>query len=313
MEQRPQNPQQKRMSRVEKRRRQRVRFILFSCAFVFALSGAITAIIEVPKMITQVAQSESAAAASSAPPQTAPEAERFGPILQTEFTYTAPTAALLALPENGRVDTTYFDNAILIGDSLTAGMRDYASGVQNATNAGYVGVGPRQLMSGTVKNRDGVQVKAIDEILAAGAKKVYILLGTNTLSSLQDDSLIKYYSDFLDYLSPQMPADTVYYLQAIPPVTAEKSASDGDYNNTRIQGINERIAQLAYKRNWHFVDLHAALADESGNLRGELVSGNDGIHLNMAGYTAWTEYLITHTAYSKDSPYIASSPYKAVA
>ena len=75
-----------------------------------------------------------------------------------------------------------------------------------------MGVGPKELMQGTVSNINGEQVSAIDEILAANAGKVYILLGTNSLQNLTDEAFIKYYNDFLDYLLPQLPAETVYYI-----------------------------------------------------------------------------------------------------
>ena len=311
--------QEMRARQAKRRRQQRIQFFALSAVVILLLSGVITAVIELPgKLAAQRSAAQSAASGSAStgetPPATgdgttAPENfGTFGPVMPETRTYQKPSVAMLSLPANGRVDMAYFSDALFIGDSLTQGFQVYPSGIKNAKYAAYIGVGPKQLMSGTVTNLNGDVVTAIDEILAAAPKKVYLLLGTNALSSLEDEALIKYYSDFMDFLMPQLPADTVYYVQAIPPVTAEKSA-DPQYANTRITALNENLAQLAYNHNMHFLNLYAALADGESNLRGELVAGSDGVHLNAAGYEIWKEFLVTHTAYSKTSPYIAGSPY----
>ncbi len=315
--QRPLTPREKQALRLKKRRRQKRMMLLFSAAFILITTTIITAIIEIPaKIKSSKVESEAASQLASEQQQqaqtdttTQAALGEFGPVQLTEWTYQQPTADIMRQPENGRVDTSYFDDALFIGDSITQGFQVYASGIQNAHYAAYIGAGPKQLISGTVTNINGEVVTAIDEILAANAKKVYILLGTNNLSSLNDEALLKYYDDFLDFLQPQLGEDVVYYIQSIPPVTAEKSAGDTNYSNDRIKSLNESLAKMTYERGWHYIDLYGALSGEDGALRGELVAGSEGIHLNSSGYEVWKEYLITHTAYSSTSPYIAGSPY----
>ncbi|MEG2393748.1 MAG: GDSL-type esterase/lipase family protein [Ruthenibacterium sp.] len=301
-----------RYRRQQQRRRTQLRFFALSFVAILLLAGVITAIIELPGKI-KTAQTQSASQSStdsaSTGENTAQITGAIGPELQAVSAYAAPTAAMLTMPANGRVDMEYFSDALFIGDSLTQGFQMYASGISSAHYAAYVGAGPKQMMEGTVINLNGDTVTAIDEILAAAPKKVYLLLGTNALSSLDDEALLKYYDDFMSYLAPKLPADTVYYVQGIPPVTAEKSEGDTNYANTRIQALDEQLSQLSYKHGWHYLDLYGALADENGNLRAEIVEGSDGVHLNGAGYEMWKEYLVTHTAYSSASPYIEGSPY----
>lgn len=91
-------------------------------------------------------------------------------------------------------------------------------------------------------------------ILAAAPKKVYILLGTNSMATLTDEAFLKYYNDFLDFLLPQLPQDTVYYIQGIPPVSAEKMAGDENFSVERIRGLNENLAKIAYDRDLHYLD-----------------------------------------------------------
>lgn len=303
-----------RYRREQQRRKARMRFFAMSFVAILILAGIITAIIEprdktTPGTATSTSTAQSGGQVGDTPLPPAEVTGTLGPARQEEITYKVPTAAMLTLPANGRVDMDYFSDAIFIGDSLTQGFQVYASGISNAHYAAYVGVGPKQIMEGTVTNLDGQSVAAIDEILAASPKKVYLLLGTNTLSNLEDEAYLKYYADLMTFLESKLPADTIYYVQAMPPVTAEKQERDEKYANSRIQALNEQLARLAFEHDWNFINLYSALADEAGNLRAEIVEGSDGVHLNGSGYEMWKEYLVTHTLYHAASPYIAGSPY----
>lgn len=281
-------------------------FFASAAVVILSLAWVITTLIELPARRAEAASLAASGAGNTAVDTPQPGAG-IGPVFAEGAAYTPPSAALLALPEAGRVDMRYFDDALFIGDSLTRGFQEYASGIPGAKYAAYIGVGPRQFMEGLVQNRAGEQVAAIDEILAAAPKKVYLLLGTNSMATLSDEAFLKYYEEFLDYLTPQLPADTVYYLQAIPPVTAAKMESDENFSAERIRGLNESLAKLAYKKGMYFLDLFSALADETGALRADIASGE--IHLNDSGYSLWREFLITHTAYRKENPYLPGSPY----
>lgn len=303
-------------------------FFTISFAFILLVSWPISAVIDhfstkdasVPPESASSAQSgteeqtpdssaQSADSSAQSAGGSAQAAGTYGPVKSEEMTYTVPTAAMLALPENGRVDMAYFDDALFIGDSLTQGILTYqAATFENASYAAYLGVGPKELISGTVTSINGESVTAMDEIRAANASKVYILLGTNSLVSYDDETLLHYYDEFLTLLETELPADTTFYVQGIPPFSASKSAEGEQYSNERIRNLNEQIALLAYAHGWHYLDLYGALSDDNGDQRAEYGT-SDGIHLNETGYVAWREYLITHTAYDKDSPYIAGSPY----
>ena len=259
--------------------------MFFACVAVviLSLSWVITTLIELPAeraaASSLAALSASQAASSQADGSVAQTGEAvLGPVQQTDASYTQPSASLVALPEAGRVDMSYFDDALFIGDSLTRGFQEYSSGIPNAKYAAYLGAGPKQFMEGLVENISGQQVAAIDEILAAAPKKVYILLGTNSMATLTDEAFLKYYNDFLDFLLPQLPQDTVYYIQGIPPVSVEKMAGDENFSVERIRGLNESLAKIAYDRDLHYLDLFSALADENGALRADIASGS--IHLN---------------------------------
>ena len=293
-------------------------FVAANCAVILLLAGVITLFIEQPWKTAGLPAPGSAASGSGSEDgaQSAAQGQQggtsetqpagIGPVQQAQGALPAISASTLALAENGRVDMSYFDDVLFIGDSLTQGFQVYTSGISNASYAAYIGAGPRTFIEGTVTNIDGETVKPIDEILAASPKKVYILLGTNAMETLTDEAFLEYYARFLEFLVPQLPEDTVYYIEAIPPVTQAKAA-DENFTLERIRGVNEKLALLAYQHGMHYLDLYGALCGEDGYLKAEYAA-DDGMHLNNEGYSAWREMLITHTAYSAENPYLPGSP-----
>lgn len=289
----------------------------FTGAFVviLLLSGVITAIIEAPEKIA-AAQSLSASAAAAESAALAEQlanqvmvGEEVGPVFQADWKMRAVSSDWVRLPENGRVDMSYFNDALFVGDSLTQGFTTYTSnGFENAKFAAYIGAGPKTFIDGTVLKDTGETIRPLDEVVAAGAKKVYILLGTNSLETMSDEGFLQYYAQMLDLFQQSLPADTIFYLQSIPPATAEKIAGSEKFALERVKGLNEQIAKMAYDRGFYFLDLYAALADETGVLNAAYSAG-DGLHLNAEGYGAWREYLITHTAYRPGVLYVPGSPY----
>lgn len=293
--------------------------LFFGSAFVMILllSGVITYLLETPARLAE-AKSESAAQAASES-RALEEAmrgqtlagENVGPVMQSKPEMVKIDAQRVKLPENGRVDMSYFDDVVFIGDSLTQGFLTYTNyGFPLASFAAYKGAGPRTFIEGTITNESGEKMRPIDQILEANAGKYYIQLGGNALENSTDEAFLKYYNDFLDFLLPQLPPNAVCYLQSILPVS-ENRAKNEKFSLERIQRLNDQIAQMAYQRGIHYLDVYEALSNEAGALR-EDVRAEDGLHLNAQGYAVWREYLITHTAYQAQAPYLPGSPFSSV-
>lgn len=88
-------------------------------------------------------------------------------------------------PTCGQVDLSYFSDAAFLGDSLTVGFSDYQINLSGALICGYTGVGPDAIVNrAAVKSPTRGQEVALDVLAAAQPKKLYILLGTNTLTTL---------------------------------------------------------------------------------------------------------------------------------
>ena len=218
---------------------------------------------------------------------------------RTGSTETALDFRMAALPESSTpVDKSWFSQVSFVGDSLTQGMQMYDTGLPNARFCAYKGVGPNAFVNGsTCKRADGGTEIPLDALTAQQPKAVYILLGTNVLNRDTDyTSFLTYYRLMLDMISQTLP-DAKIYVQSITPVRPEVStkANHEGLTRDRLCRINNELAAIALEKNCYFLNLWEVLADENGNLI-ESYAQPDGYHLKPEGYTAWVEYLCSHTA-----------------
>jgi len=191
------------------------------------------------------------------------------------------------------VGEEYFADAVFAGDSLTDGFRIYDVG-QHFQVISYVGLSPGTALKQPVyKTAEGATLAMADAINYIGARKAYILLGTNGLNWTSPENLISGYFDLVDQLIATNP-DTYIILQSIPPVTAATAASRTSYNRERVEHYNNLIKELAEEKGIYFLDVYSAFAGEDGYLPTS-IAASDGIHMTPNGYRIWFEYITTHT------------------
>ena len=226
---------------------------------------------------------------------------------------TAMDFRLAALAESPAVDRSYFNDACFLGDSLTVGFSDYQINLSGALICGYTGVGPDAIVNrAAVKSPTRGQEVALDVLAAAQPKKLYILLGTNTLTTLgAADRFLAYYGQMLDELRQTLGEDCIIYVQSIPPVRPAAAEKKPGLASDVLRSVNEQLAQLAASKGCVYLDLWETLADGEGNLK-EMIAAPDGVHLSAGnGYGAWVTYLRNHAKYSASNPWIMGSAYSA--
>ena len=240
--------------------------------------------------------------------------ETFGPARQSAGAYTikAYDASVIRQPSCGQVDLSYFSDAAFLGDSLTVGFSDYQINLGGALICGYTGVGPDAIVNrSAVKSSVRGSEVAMDVLTAAQPKKLYILLGTNTLTTLgAADRFLAYYGQMLDQLRQALPG-CVIYVQSIPPVRPQAAAEKPGLASDVLRSVNEQLAKLAADKGCVYLDLWETFADENGNLK-EMLAAPDGVHFSAGnGYGAWVTYLRNHAKYSANNPWIMGSAYSA--
>lgn len=174
-------------------------------------------------------------------------------------------------------------------------MQLYDTGLPNAYFCAYKGVGPNAVVNNTTCRRaDGEKEVPMEALASQQPRALYILLGTNVLTTDSDyTSFLTYYRLMLDMISQALP-NTKIYVQSITPVRPEVSKKSPGLYKERLCEINDALSAIALEKGCTFLNLWEALADENGDLIEEYAQP-DGYHLLPAGYDAWVDYLCTHT------------------
>jgi len=145
----------------------------------------------------------------------------------------------------------------------------------------------------------GIRATTTAELLAAmdvcifdlAPSKVFINIGTNDVGfGVPEATFLANYDEILHQIKEQLP-NTQVFVMAYYPVnaTADFGESDVEHNslferrnNEVLQSESAKVAQLAKKYGYSFIDVNDGLTDADGNLRKELTF--DGGHLLPAGY-----------------------------
>lgn len=199
--------------------------------------------------------------------------------------------------ESDMAPSSYFDDALFIGDSITTGIELYDV-MSNAQVIAFTGINPQTYFTREVIELEDGSTVTMEEAVrrADNPGKIYVMMGSNGVAFLDIDTFTDYYGQMLDSIMEAQP-DADIYVQSITPVTATLSASQPAESNEKINEYNARINQLAGERGLYFVDVNKALADETGALP-EDASPADGMHFTSAYYQKWLDYLRKHTAES---------------
>lgn len=192
-------------------------------------------------------------------------------------------------------DDGFFANAIFLGDSLTVGLKKYAtnngifSGAQFVARISY-NLEHALREDGFEMHPEifGVLIQPQKAILASGAQKVFIMMGTNDI--LRDlDAAVADYKTLIDRIQSLCPKVTIF-VQSIPPMCAAKETYT--MSNARIDTFNSKVRAMASSVGVTYIDITGALKDSAGALPAAMSS--DGyVHLSDAGYAAWVSALRT--------------------
>ena len=218
-----------------------------------------------------------------------------------------PELSMVQVMENGRVDISYFDDVLFLGDSLADGFKVYNSSLElKDSKAAYLtqrSMSPRSFLRPGVHVDAGagpVDVWAVIEQVQPG--KMYLTLGTNALMSMSPEDFIVTYYQLVDKIRRTSP-NTQIYVTTITPVAAWKSQKEARLSFDRIYQANQLIAKMCVEENLALINLYDVLKSSSGYLR-EDIAASDGIHLSPSGYREWLDYLITHTVYNPNNKYV---------
>lgn len=173
---------------------------------------------------------------------------------------------------------------VFIGDSITDGcaLDNYYSDLSLATyNRGIGG----DVTSGVLDRLDS-------SVFALEPSKVVLMIGINDINGGRSiNYVLENYEKILKLISEELP-DTEVYCMSILPLNEqleEYTVINVESSTEKILEINSRIEELVARYGYEFVNLYPLFDNGSNRLYKEM--SPDGIHLNHAGYTVWSQKL----------------------
>ncbi len=211
--------------------------------------------------------------------------------------------AKLCLAQTTEVDYDYFTDAVFLGDSLTLGLRNYATKKRKTnpdflSNAGFIAVGSYGVYEALKTPSEttihalygGVQTQPQDILAAMGAKTVFISLGLNDVGIFSMKDHLTHYATLILRIQMTCPGIKIVIMSTTPlTVEGEKK----HLYNYKIDTYNQAVIALAEKYNCYYADIASVLKDEEGYLADELSSDNY-CHLENEAYDKIIYYLRTH-------------------
>ena len=186
-----------------------------------------------------------------------------------------------------KVDKSYFDDALFIGDSRIEGLALY-SGLDNAQFAYMEGLTTFGLMSEKIAANG---TATLTDLLGSQTfKKIYIMLGINE-AGYNTDSYVSSYMDAVSQIQALQP-NAVIFMMGCMHVSSDYSDTHDIVNNDNIDEKNGAIAAYADGIKLFYLDMNTVVDDGKGGLIKDYTW--DDIHLQAQYYSVWEDYLYSH-------------------
>lgn len=137
------------------------------------------------------------------------------------------------------------------------------------------------------------------QIFDLAPSKIFINIGTNDIGfGVPEEELLANEREIFRQIAQRLPGCETYALRYYPINTVDFRNDEDERtlfatrSNAAFQAASDKIEVLTREFGFHFIDVNAGLADESGNLRKELTF--DGAHLNPDGYRVVLANLAPH-------------------
>lgn len=225
-----------------------------------------------------------------ASPTPIPTTEDAGEVAESEENeVTAPEPTLVpVMSEIVDIDVLeYFDNTLFIGDSRTAGLRQFGY-FETADFFATPGLSVYSIPQTKVDVEGYEKIKLEELLVEKEYDRIYVMLGMNELG-YRFPQTVERYRDFIEDLQDQEPCAQLI-LCANLHVTSTRSNNDKFFNNANINKMNEEIRILAEEKELIFLDINELFDNEAGELSKEVAS--DDSHVTVENYIRWCDWIV---------------------
>lgn len=200
-------------------------------------------------------------------------------------------------PSEQIVDSSFFDDAVFVGDSQGLALYTFAAGNGQLGKAKFLARNSYSLYSAATNTMymtlRGEEYKLETAIAYTGAKKVFIMLGMNDVGNFETDKIMENYQRVLDRIRKKNP-DVDIYIQSI--FYAWTGGETKRVNNQAIGDFNSRLPAFAEENNCVFIDIASWLVDSTGGTA-TAFSSDKYVHINADGMQVWIDALKACTDY----------------
>ena len=229
------------------------------------------------KIVTTSATTAATTTETTLPETTAVATEpKPAPTDSPKTSETAPQAKPTAPTD---FDTSFFDDALFIGDSITTGLYLYGYLDESLVYA-KLGLAPSTALESEI---DGVTINS--KIKANNPKKIYIMLGTNSVGYSDGNYLANCMGELVQHISQNTKAKVTYY-------------AESDYDNalttSAINEYNTALKSVIKGTKAKFLDFHSVLTAPDGYYYEEYHE-MDGIHFMGSTYQVMLSFLEKHS------------------
>lgn len=185
-------------------------------------------------------------------------------------------------------DKEYFSSSLFIGDSISTGLSLYGFLDQDNVFA-QQGLAPSTALDAEI---DGVTLS--DKIAAFKPKKIFVMLGTNSVGYADNETLAASMNELVEKISGLTKAKI--YVISIPPITPEAEQSDeNELTKKDIDDYNAKLKTAVSGSGASFIDLNSVLSNSDGYFD-EDYAEMDGIHFMGTTYEVMLSYLQKHSS-----------------
>ena len=214
----------------------------------------------------------------------------------------------LGIDLSERVEDSYFDDAVFIGDSVTIKLKHYVIDSQNAGGSvlgkckfltmGSMGSGnalEKVTQDSIHPSYQGQKMRLEDAVAAMGAKKVYIMLGMNDVALYGVQGAAENLMTLVSLIREKAPKALIFIQTATPRI---RSVNKKPGNKALFEYDLEvyRLYREMKMPGVYLLDVAWVMRDQDGYLPDLYCSDPEdmGLHFSDEACVAWVDYLYTH-------------------
>ena len=205
---------------------------------------------------------------------------------------------------------SYFDNAAIVGDSITYFLMQWESKTNYLGNMLFLARGGVSMNGFVLRFKNiyyqGREVALEDAICNSGVERVYFLMGSNDISSsTQRPNLHNNWDILLERIREKSPDVEIVLLSNIPLYGSDLDARNTDFtdHNQRIEEYNIWLKQFAEENDCLYLDLCYYVTDHNGRM--PKIYNQGSYHMNEEGCLNWMKILRYYAQYELEGGSLA--------